>query len=212
MGVIADSERRGLMIVLSSPSGAGKTTISRALLERNSDVTLSISVTTRPPRKGEVDGVDYYFIDQERFEEMIRNDELLEYALVFDFHYGTPREYVLDTLDRGTDVLFDIDWQGTQQLRLNSRDDMASIFLLPPSLGELERRLRQRAQDPEEIVQKRMEKAPEEMSHWAEYDYVLVNEDLEECIDVVQKIIEVERLKRTRRPWLTDFVRKLRTS
>ena len=172
-------------------------------------VALSISVTTRKQRPGEVDGRDYYFIDSARFESMVEKGELLEWAQVFGHRYGTPREPVEAALESGRDVLFDIDWQGTQQLRERARGDMASIFVLPPSIAELERRLRVRAQDVERVIQERMAKAGEELSHWAEYDYVIVNDDIERAFDQVRAILAVERLKRERQPWISAFVRRL---
>src|ERR1700752_1089470 len=173
--------RRGLMLVLSSPSGAGKTTLSRRLLDADPGVELSVSVTTRKQRPGEVDGRDYHFIDAARFEAMIKGGELLEWAQVFGHRYGTPRAPVEAALVRGHDVLFDIDWQGTQQLREKARDDLVSVFLLPPSVPELERRLTTRAQDHQDVIRTRMAKAFDEMSHWAEYDYVLINNDLDQA-------------------------------
>jgi|SRR5215471_13055163 guanylate kinase len=202
--------RRGLMLVLSSPSGAGKTTLSRKLLEADSSVTLSVSVTTRPPRPGEVDGRDYHFIDAKRFEEMVARGELLEWARVFDHCYGTPRAPAAGALAAGHDVLFDIDWQGTQQLREKARSDLASIFVLPPSMAELEKRLRSRAQDPEDVIRRRMIQATEEMSHWAEYDYVVVNVEIERAFAEIRAILAAERLKRERQPGLSAFVRALR--
>jgi guanylate kinase len=201
--------RSGLMLVLSSPSGAGKTTLSRKLLEADSAVTLSISVTTRPPRPGEVDGRDYHFIDAKRFDEMVARGELLEWARVFDHCYGTPRAPAAAALAAGRDVLFDIDWQGTQQLREKARSDLASIFVLPPSMAELEKRLRSRAQDPEDTIRRRMTQATEEMSHWAEYDYVVVNVEIEQAFAEVRAILAAERLKRERQPGLSAFVRAL---
>jgi len=201
--------RRGLMLVLSSPSGAGKTTLSRRLLEEDDGVTLSISVTTRKMRPGEKDGRDYHFIDQQRFDDLIDKDELLEYAEVFDNYYGTPRKLVMDALAKGHDVLFDIDWQGTQQLREKARTDLVSVFILPPSIPELEKRLRARAQDDYETIHRRMAKAGDEMSHWAEYDYVVINRDLEQAFAEVKAILSAERLKRERQPGLSDFVRAL---
>lgn len=201
--------RRGLMLVLSSPSGAGKTTLSRRLLQEDRDIDLSISVTTRKPRPGEIDGNDYHFIDAANFAAMVTNDDLLEWAEVFGNRYGTPRAPVMNSLKAGRDVLFDIDWQGTQQLREKARDDMASIFVLPPSMAELERRLAMRAQDPPEIIKQRMAKAGDEMSHWAEYDYVIVNEALERAFADVKMILAAERLKRARQPGLSQFVRGL---
>jgi guanylate kinase len=201
--------RSGLMLVLSSPSGAGKTTLSRKLLEADSAVTLSVSVTTRPPRPGEVDGRDYHFIDAKRFDEMVARGELLEWARVFDHCYGTPRAPAAAALAAGRDVLFDIDWQGTQQLREKARSDLASIFVLPPSMTELEKRLRSRAQDPEDAIRRRMTQATEEMSHWAEYDYVVVNVEIEQAFAEVRAILAAERLKQERQPGLSAFVRAL---
>ena len=201
--------RRGLMLVLSSPSGAGKTTLSRRLLEQDSGVTLSISVTTRKMRPGEEDGRDYHFIDRQRFDALIDKDELLEYAEVFDNYYGTPRKPVMDALAKGRDVLFDIDWQGTQQLREKARTDLVSVFILPPSIPELEKRLHKRAQDDYETIHRRMAKASDEMSHWAEYDYVVINRDIDQAFAEVKAILSAERLKRERQPGLSDFVRGL---
>ena len=201
--------RRGLMLVLSSPSGAGKSTLSRMLLEADPSLELSISETTRPQRPAEVDGRDYHFVTRARFDEMARNDELLEWAEVFGNRYGTPRAPVEAALERGNDVLFDIDWQGTQQLRDKVAKDFVSVFLLPPSIPELERRLTTRAQDSDEVIHGRMAKASDEMSHWAEYDYVLINRDIDEAFAQVTAILLAERLKRERRPGLVDFVRRL---
>jgi guanylate kinase len=201
--------RRGLMLALSSPSGAGKTTLSRKLLEADPAVMLSLSVTTRPPRPGEVDGRDYHFIDSARFEAMIARGELLEWARVFDHWYGTPRAPAATALRAGRDVLFDIDWQGTQQLREKARSDLASIFVLPPSMRELEKRLHSRAQDPDDVIRRRMTKATEEMSHWAEYDYVVVNADIDQAFADVRAILAAERLRRERQPGLSAFVREL---
>jgi len=201
--------RRGLMLVLSSPSGAGKTTLSRRLLEGDGGVTLSISVTTRKMRPGEIDGRDYHFIDQKSFDAQIDKNELLEYAEVFDNYYGTPRKPVMDALAQGRDVLFDIDWQGTQQLREKARTDLVSVFILPPSIPELEKRLRARAQDDYDTIVRRMAKASDEMSHWAEYDYVVINSDVDEAFAEVKAILAAERLKRERQPGLSDFVRGL---
>jgi guanylate kinase len=201
--------RRGLMLVLSSPSGTGKTTLSRRLLEVDPAVQLSVSATTRPQRPAEVDGRDYHFVDVTRFDEMVRKDELLEWAEVFGNRYGTPRAPVEEALLRGQDVLFDIDWQGTQQLRDKVSKDFVSVFLLPPSIPELERRLTTRAQDSHEVIRGRMAKASDEMSHWAEYDYVLLNSDVDETFAQLQSILTAERLKRERQPGLADFVRDL---
>ena len=198
--------RRGLMLVLSSPSGAGKTTLSRMLLEDPS-VALSISVTTRPRRPGEKDGAHYHFIDRMRFDAMIKNGELLEWAEVFGHCYGTPRAPVDEALAAGRDVLFDIDWQGTQQLREKARSDLVSVFVLPPSAKELERRLHTRAQDADDVIRARMAKAADEMSHWAEYDYVIVNRNLDDAFAEVRAILAAERLKRERQTGLSDFVR-----
>jgi guanylate kinase len=205
-----DMQRRGLMLVLSSPSGAGKTSISRRLLETEDELTMSVSATTRPRRPGEVDGVDYHFIDQTEFQLMINRGEFLEYAKVFDNYYGTPRGPVDAVLRDGKDVLFDIDWQGTQQVADAARDDLVSVFILPPSTHELERRLMGRAQDSAEVVAQRMSKAADEISHYREYDYIIVNRDLDESVDAVRAILTAERLKRDRRLGLTDFVKLLR--
>jgi guanylate kinase len=201
--------RRGLMFVLSSPSGAGKTTLSRMLLRADRNVDLSVSVTTRPKRRGEIHGRDYYFIDRGRFAAMVKSGDLLEWAEVFGHRYGTPREPVLKALRAGRDVLFDIDWQGTQQLREKARDDLVSVFILPPSVRELERRLHRRAQDSKDIIGARMAKAAGEMSHWPEYDYVIVNTDKRLAFAEVRAILGAERLKRERQIGLSDFVRGL---
>ncbi|MDJ0942939.1 MAG: guanylate kinase [Kiloniellales bacterium] len=201
--------RRGLMLVLSSPSGAGKTSISRALLERDGNLSLSVSATTRPQRQGETGGKDYHFVTTEDFEAMVAADELLEHARVFGHLYGTPKAPVEAALSAGRDVLFDVDWQGTQQLAERARDDLVSVFILPPSTAELEQRLRSRARDPEDVVQARMAKAADEMSHWAEYDYVIVNRDFEDSIVEVQAILAAERLRRERQVGLGAFVKTL---
>ena len=201
--------RRGLMLVLSSPSGAGKTTLSRRLLDEDKGVALSVSVTTRKMRPGEKDGRDYTFIDRTRFDALIDKDELLEWAEVFDNYYGTPRKPVMDALAAGRDVLFDIDWQGTQQLREKARNDLVSVFILPPSVPELEQRLHKRAQDDYETIHRRMAKASDEMSHWAEYDYVVINRDLDQAFADVKAVLAAERVKRERQPGLSDFVRGL---
>ena len=203
-------ERRGLMLVLSSPSGAGKTTISRALLARDGGLMLSVSATTRPKRPGETEGVDYVFMDQARFDEMVRDGAFLEHATVFGHRYGTPRGPVEAALDEGRDVLFDIDWQGAQQVAEKAREDLVSVFILPPSTAELERRLHTRAQDSDDVVRARMAEAADEMSHWAEYDYIVVNEDVEASVAAVGSILEAERLRRERRIGLHDFVEVLR--
>jgi guanylate kinase len=201
--------RRGLMLVLSSPSGAGKTTLSRRLLAADPAIELSVSVTTRRQRPGEVEGRDYHFIDADRFEAMVKAGELLEWAQVFGHRYGTPRGPVEAALARGGDVLFDIDWQGTQQLREKADRDLVSIFVLPPSARDLEQRLRTRAQDSDDVIRARMSKAADEMSHWAEYDYVVINSDVDSAFDEVRAILAAERLKRERRTGLSDFVRRL---
>jgi guanylate kinase len=202
--------RRGLMLVLSSPSGAGKTSISRELLERDDDLYMSVSATTRPRRPGEVDGVHYKFVEKTDFDLMVNRQELLEYAKVFDHYYGTPRGPVEEALSAGHDVLFDIDWQGTQQLDERAREDLVSVFILPPSTAELERRLNTRAQDSAEVISNRMAKAADEMTHWSEYDYVVVNQSFEDSVAQIQAILAAERLKRTRQEGLSDFVRLLR--
>ncbi|OKO82836.1 guanylate kinase [Bradyrhizobium sp. AS23.2] len=202
-------ERRGLMFVLSSPSGAGKTTLSRLLIERMPGLRMSVSATTREKRPGEVDGRDYLFVDKPRFEAMVKADELLEWATVFDNSYGTPRGPVEAALSAGQDVLFDIDWQGTQQLKHKAGGDVVSVFILPPSAGDLEKRLHSRAQDSDEVIRKRMSRASHEMSHWAEYDYIVINHDVDEAFAEVQSILKAERLKRERRIGLVGFVRGL---
>lgn len=208
-------QRRGLLFVLSSPSGAGKTTLSRALLAQYSNapkhetLTMSVSVTTRPPRPGEVDGRDYFFKTQAAFTQMVEEGALLEHAQVFEHSYGTPAGFVNDHIACGTDVLFDIDWQGTRQLAKKKRDDLVSVFILPPSMSELERRLRARAQDSEEVVKKRMDKAAAEISHWQEYDYVLINHDLDQTLEKINTILKAERLKRVRQEGLENFIATL---
>ena len=199
--------RRGVMLVLSSPSGAGKSTISRTLLEGDDQLSLSVSATTRPPRPVEIDGVHYFFVDQGKFDDMITNGEFLEHATVFGNSYGTPRAPVDAALEKGLDVLFDVDWQGTQQIQDKARDDLVSIFILPPSMTELERRLYARAQDTEEVVKGRMTKATSEMSHYAEYQYVIINDNIDKSVDAARAILTAERLKRPRQVGLTDFVR-----
>jgi guanylate kinase len=201
--------RRGLMFVLSSPSGAGKTTLSRMLLKADRNVELSVSVTTRPRRPSEIEGRDYHFIDLARFEAMVRTSKLLEWAEVFGYRYGTPRQPVEKALRAGRDVLFDIDWQGTQQLREKARDDLVSVFILPPTIKELHRRLQRRAQDSRAIIGARMAKAADEMSHWPEYDYVIVNRDKDAAFEQVRAILAAERLQRERQIGLSSFVRAL---
>jgi len=201
--------RRGLMLVLSSPSGAGKTTLTRKLLDEDKGVALSVSVTTRKMRPGEKDGRDYHFVDRRHFDAMVEKNELLEWAEVFDNYYGTPKKAVMDALAAGRDVLFDVDWQGTQQLRDKAPNDLVSIFVLPPSIPELERRLYKRAQDDYETIHRRMAKAADEMSHWQEYDYVVINHDLDHTFADVLAILAAERVKRDRQIGLSDFVRGL---
>jgi len=209
MGTTPSIKRRGLLLVLSSPSGAGKSTIARALLEKDGDLTMSVSATTRKPRPGEVDGVDYYFLSNDRFQEMIAADEFLEHATVFGNSYGTPKAPVQAALENGQDVLFDVDWQGAQEIQEYAIDDLVSVFILPPSVEELERRLFNRAQDSEEVVRGRMEKATAEMSHWDSYQFVIVNQDIEVSVASVRSILTAERLKRRRQKGLLEFVRNL---
>ena len=202
-------QRRGLLIVLSSPSGAGKSTIARMLLEADDEVTISVSATTRPKRPGEIDDVDYHFVDDSEFDRMVESGDFAEWAYVFDHRYGSPKEPIKEALKIGHDILFDIDWQGTQQLRGAFGTDLVRIFVLPPSMQELERRLRSRGTDSEDVIESRMRRAASEIGHWGEYDYVLINEDMDECLQEVRTIIEAERLRRDRRPYLFDFVRRL---
>jgi guanylate kinase len=202
--------RRGLMLVLSSPSGAGKTTLSRQLLDNDKQIQLSVSCTTRARRPSEKDGVDYSFIDAASFRDMIDRGDFLEHARVFDHYYGTPRAPVVTALESGRDVLFDIDWQGTQQLKEQGRDDLVTVFILPPSTRDLERRLITRAQDSPDIVAKRMAKAADEMSHWAEYDYAIINRDIATSLTELKSILTAERLKRERQLGLSAFVKALR--
>ncbi len=202
-------ERRGLMLVLSSPSGAGKSTIAKAILEDDEKLTMSVSATTREPRRGEVEGEHYFFLSTEKFEEMVDADEFLEHATVFGNSYGTPKAPVEAALEEGRDVLFDVDWQGAQEIQQYAHDDLVSIFILPPSVEELERRLFSRAQDSEEIVRGRMAKATAEMSHWDAYEYVIVNQDIEESVSNVKAILKAERLKRRRQKGMLEFVRSL---
>jgi len=204
-----DIKRRGMMLVLSSPSGAGKTTLAKRLLETDANFTMSVSVTTRARRPSEVEGQDYYFITAAEFAEKAKRGDLLEFATVFGNSYGTPRAPVERALAQGRDVLFDIDWQGTQQLKERAREDVVSVFILPPSRVELERRLLLRAQDTPDIVRERMAKANDELSHWAEYDYVIVNEDIRYAEARIACIVESERHKRARQTGLSDFVRTL---
>jgi guanylate kinase len=202
--------RRGLMLVLSSPSGAGKTTITRALIERDPELESSVSVTTRPARVGEIHGRHYHFIDQAQFQAMVEGGELIEHATVFGNSYGTPRAPIEAALAAGRDIVSDVDWQGTQQLKESMRNDIVSVFVLPPTIAALETRLRSRAQDSPEVVAQRMAKSADEMSHWPEYDYVIVNRELEESVAQVQAILTAERLRRERQVGLAEFVKRLR--
>ena len=204
--------RRGLMLVLSSPSGAGKTTLARGLLMADDHIEMSVSLTTRPPRPGEIDGQDYHFVDAQAFGEMRNRGEMLEHAKVCDPYYATPRQPVDAALSAGRDVLFDIDWQGTQQLQASAGADLVKVFLLPPSAAELEKRLKARAQDSADVVARRMSKASNEISHYPEYDYVIVNEDAEDSLAQLRAILTAERLKRDRQTGLSDFVQTLRGS
>jgi guanylate kinase len=201
--------RRGLLFILSSPSGAGKSSLSRALIGEDAGIAMSVSATTRAPRPGEVDGRDYHFVTPDRFEAMVAAGDFLEWAHVFDHRYGTPRAPVEAALSAGSDVIFDIDWQGAQQIKARAREDVASVFILPPSIPELERRLRARAGDPEAVIARRMARAGGEISHWAEYDYVLLNADFDACLAQVRAILDAERLRRHRQPWLAGFTRQL---
>jgi len=205
-----ESKRRGLMLVLSSPSGAGKTTIARKLLASEPNLKMSVSLTTRPRRRGEAQGIDYHFVTASDFGEMVNRGELLEHAKVFGHYYGTPKEPVEEALAAGADMLFDIDWQGTQQLAASACGDLVSVFILPPSTSELERRLQARAQDSAEVVAARMAKAADEMSHWPEYDYIVVNYKIDDSVVQVRAILVAERLRRARQLGLVDFVKRLR--
>ena len=205
------ASRRGIMVVLSSPSGAGKTTLTRKLLKENPDMAMSVSATTRQSRPGEQDGEDYYFMSKNKFDAMIDTEDFLEYAKVFDNFYGTPRAPVEKALSEGRDVIFDIDWQGAQQLTQAAADDLVKIFILPPNIRELEKRLRTRAQDSDEVISNRMAKSENEISHWAEYDYVIVNEDIEMAMNELLTIVAAERMRRRRQPWLSGFVKSLTT-
>ena len=203
--------RRGIMVVLSSPSGAGKTTLTKQILNTSRNILMSVSATTRQPRPGEVDGEDYIFLSKSKFSEMIDNDEFLEYAKVFDDFYGTPRAPVEAALAGGFDIVFDIDWQGAQQLTQAAANDLVKIFILPPNMQELENRLRSRAQDSDDVIARRMSKSENEISHWAEYDYIIINENITEAIEELNTIVNAERMKRLRQPWLGSFVKKLVT-
>ena len=202
--------RRGLMLVLSSPSGAGKSTVARRLLDSDDNLVMSVSATTRPPRREELEGRDYSFIDEVAFQGMVAEGALLEHARVFDHFYGTPRRPVEEALAAGRDVLFDIDWQGTQQVMENAPEDLVSVFILPPSTNELEKRLHNRAQDSDEVVRRRMSKAADEMSHYTDYDYIVVNREIDESVASVRSILGAERLRRERLIGLHDFVERLR--
>ncbi len=204
------SDRRGLLIILSSPSGAGKSTLSKRLIEWDPDMSFSVSATTRPPRKGEVDGVDYYFKSQGEFKDLVANDQMLEYAEVFENSYGSPKGPVEGAIEAGRDVLFDIDWQGGQQVRASSlREHVLSIFILPPSIKELERRLLMRAQDSKEVINKRMLKSRDEISHWVEYDYVLINDNLDQTFEQLKTIVMSERMRKSQQPHLMGHIRTL---
>lgn len=203
-------KRRGVLFVLSSPSGAGKSTIARKLLSTEPELSMSVSYTTRPPRPGEVDGKDYHFVDLEQFREMAGNHEFLEWAHVFNQRYGTPKADVFHTLSEGSDILFDIDWQGAQQLHQLAGGDVVRVFILPPSMEELRARLERRATDSQEIIEARMARADNEVSHWDGYDYVLVNDDVEQCYASVKTILAAERLKRSRQTGIIGFIRKLK--
>jgi guanylate kinase len=208
MEIVSAFQRRGLLYVLSSPSGAGKSTIARMLMQSDDGIAMSVSATTRPIRPGEVHDRDYHFVGDERFDEMIANGEFLEWAHVFGHRYGTLKSQVFKVIEGGRDVLLDIDWQGTQQLK-QVDPDIVRVFILPPSMTELERRLRARGTDRDEVIARRMERATAEISHWAEYDYVLINNDAEKCRELAHNILKAERLKATRRVFLHDFVREL---
>ncbi|HEY4114542.1 MAG TPA: guanylate kinase [Rhizomicrobium sp.] len=209
---MTEIRRRGLMLVLSSPSGAGKTTLARGLIESDPAIVMSVSATTRPKRPNEVEARDYFFVGADQFDQMVRNGEFLEHAIVFDQAYGTPKKPVMDALAGGRDVLFDIDWQGTQQLKERAREDLVSVFILPPSHEELERRLKLRAQDSDEVVARRMAKAAAEISHWPEYDYVVVNSDLHLALGKLRSILEAERARRTRLIGVGEFIAALTKS
>ncbi len=204
--------QRGLLLVISSPSGVGKTSIVSRLLCIEPDVVMSVSTTTRPPRPGEVEGKDYYFVDLKTFTYRLHQEQFLEHAEVYGHYYGTPKGFVFDRLNQGFDVVFDIDWQGTQQLAQTARQDLVTIFILPPSLAELAKRLRNRGLDSQDVVEKRLAQTANELSHWAEYDYVIINDSLDQSVHQVQTILKSERLKRIRQPYLASFVQHLRNS
>jgi guanylate kinase len=208
MEIAAAFKRRGILFVLSSPSGAGKSTIAHMLMGCDPGVDMSVSATTRPKREGEVEGVHYHFVTDSEFDRMLETGAFLEWAHVFGYRYGTLRNEVIKVIEQGRDVLLDIDWQGTQQLK-QVDPDIVRVFILPPSMHELERRLRSRGTETEEVIQRRMNRAAAEISHWAEYDYVLINNDAEKCRELVHNILKAERLKATRRVFLHDFVREL---
>ena len=201
--------RRGLMFILSSPSGAGKTTLSRMLLAKDAEIKLSVSATTRPPRPNEVDGVHYHFVTEAEFDRMVEEDDFYEWAHVFGHRYGTPKGKIRAALKEGQDFLFDIDWQGTQQLYQKDQQDVVRVFILPPSNDELHRRLKGRATDSTDVINARMERARAEISHWDGYDYVIINDDVNVCFDKVHAILEAERMKRARQTGLIPFVRGL---
>jgi len=209
MTMAQDQTRRGLLLILSSPSGAGKSTLARRLMGWDTTLRFSVSATTRSPRPGEEDGREYYFKSREAFEEMVKTGQMLEHAEVFGNYYGSPRGPVEAAMKAGRDTLFDIDWQGGQQIKQHMRDDVVSVFVLPPSIAELERRLRSRAQDSDEVIAGRMAKSQAEISHWAEYDYVIVNRDIDSAFAELVTILQAERLRRDRQPALADFVRNL---
>ncbi len=206
---VAQLDRRGLMFILSSPSGAGKTTISRMLLDADDEIRLSVSATTRPPRPGEVEGVHYHFVDDAEFDRMVEEDDFYEWAHVFGHRYGTPKGRIRSALKEGQDFLFDIDWQGTQQLYQKDQQDVVRVFILPPTIDELRRRLESRATDDGEVIEARMERARAEISHWDAYDYVVINEDVDGCFAKVREILHAERMKRQRQTGLIPFVREL---
>lgn len=201
--------RRGLLFILSSPSGAGKTTISRMLLAADDEIKLSVSVTTRPPRPGEIEGVHYHFVDDATFDRMVEEDDFYEWAHVFGHRYGTPKGHIRAALKEGQDFLFDIDWQGTQQLYQKDQQDVVRVFILPPTIAELRRRLESRAQDSGDVIDARMERARAEISHWDAYDYVVINENVDACFAKVREILHAERMKRQRQTGLIPFVREL---